>query len=475
MSADFRDYVDLTPLDISPVQVYLDSIEVARTVFPDFDLRTGTIEDAMFQAFAYMSALNIGAINRLPDAIFMGAIKMLGTEYNDGARATLDVEFTANTNSGASIPAGTLVSFSVTDTDVDVQYIFETDELLTIAANTEGDPLPTGTVSCTAQNIGTIPTVPDGTSLAILSYSPNLYSAAADGNFTQGQVADSLDQFLERGVANIATMSSALTTASQLQNYVLVSNPSLVTRCKVYDLTDPGASDNLSDASAPGKVTVFAYGPQRALTTPEKTTLLADIQDRSVAGIEFGVKDPYLLDFRITATISYLSSFDATAVETTLKQNLQQFCSPVSSDFNEDRLRYNSLLSFILSHAFVRTVDSLSISNTDTATITNAVKSGNDVTYTATNKFAVGDLVTVTGITPSGLNSTERAITARTATSFTVSNASASGTYSSGGSASTVMPYWGSTSGNDILFTKKGSLLNLSEQKITLTLNSITL
>jgi hypothetical protein len=475
MSADFREYVDLTPLDISPVQVYLDSIEVARTVFPGFDLRVGTIEDAMFQAFAYMSALNIGAINRIPDAIFLGAIKMMGTPYNDGTRATMDVTFTANSNDGATIPAGTLVAFLIIDDELEIQYVFETDELLTIASNTLGDPLPVGTVGCTAQSLGTIPTVPNSSTLSIVSYMPNVFSAVSAGNFVQGQDAESVDQFLQRGVANLATMSSALVTASQLQNYVLVENPSLVTRCAVYDLTDPNGSHDLSDPDDAGKVAVFAYGPQRLLTTQEKSNILSDIENRSVAGLEIGVLNPYILDFYIEATISYFSQYDVAEITATLKQNLQQLHSPVSSNLNEDRLRYNNVLQFILSHPFVRSVDSLTLLKSNGASITNALKTGNNVTYTANNAFVVGDLVTVTGITPSGLNSTIRAITQRTATSFTVENASASGSYSSGGSAEVILPNWGDTSGNDILFAKKGSLLSLSEQRISLTMNSVTL
>jgi hypothetical protein len=78
---------------------------------------------------------------------------------------------------------------------------------------------------------------------------------------------------------------------------------------------------------------------------------------------------------------------------------------------------------------------SVKLTSTKTATITGAVKVGNNVTYTSLNAYSVGDVVTVTGITPSGLNCTGKTITARTGTTFTVVNAAATGTYSSGGYA----------------------------------------
>ena len=71
---------------------------------------------------------------------------------------------------------------------------------------------------------------------------------------------------------------------------------------------------------------------------------------------------------------------------------------------------------------------------TQTAAITGAVKSGNNVIYTATNTFLINDVVTVTSITPAGLNCISKAITARTGSTFTVSNSAATGTYVSGGS-----------------------------------------
>ena len=61
------------------------------------------------------------------------------------------------------------------------------------------------------------------------------------------------------------------------------------------------------------------------------------------------------------------------------------------------------------------------------------------VTYTAANSFNPGDGVTVTGISPSTLNITNKQISSRTSTSFTVvlSAGTLTGSYSSGGTATT--------------------------------------
>ena len=67
MPADFSQYVDLTIFDAQPGDIYLEAIELARTTLPEFNLRVGTPEDAIFQAMAYMSSLVISSINRIPD------------------------------------------------------------------------------------------------------------------------------------------------------------------------------------------------------------------------------------------------------------------------------------------------------------------------------------------------------------------------------------------------------------------------
>ena len=473
MVADFRQYVNLRPFDIEPAQLYLESIEVARSVFPDFELRPGTIEDAMFQAFSYMSALNIGAINRLPDSLMLGVGKMIGTPYADGSRATMSVLFTANSNSGAVIPAGTLVGKTITIEDTPVQYVFETDEELIISSNTVGDPLPTGTVGCTCQTIGVIPQIDTSASLNILSFAPSLYTAASNGSFVNGVDAEPLNTFLDRTMANLATFSSALTTASQAQNYVLVEYPNLVSRCRVYDLTDPGGGLLVGEGTSSGKVAVFVYGPGRLLTSGEKTTIETDLINRTVAGLEIGVLDPTLLDFNITASILYDPAYDSTVLLDLIKNGLLQAFSPTSCQFAEERLRYNDVLQNIYLNAAVLHVTSLTVGNTETATITGATVSGPSVTYNATNSFAVDDVVTVTGITPSSLNISNKVITARTSSTFTVgSSGGASGVYSSGGTATAKYPNWGANDGTDLLYYKKGSLLNLSEGNINITLTA---
>lgn len=82
----------------------------------------------------------------------------------------------------------------------------------------------------------------------------------------------------------------------------------------------------------------------------------------------------------------------------------------------------------------------ISAINTSTASITAASVSNGVVTYTASNSFAVGQPVTITGVLPTAYN-ISGVIASRSSSQFTVANANVSGTYVSGGTATATVSY----------------------------------
>lgn len=402
MAIDFTQYVDLRIMDVEPTSIYFDSINLARLVLPDFNLRPGTPEDAMFQAFAYMSALNINAINRLPNSLMLGVSKMLGFPTNQGTRATLTAQLTAVSHDGAVVPEGTLLAFEITQNDQILEYTFSTNEILTIAPNQPGSALPTGTVGCTCLVFGNIPQIANDTNLKILTYSQSLYSAKSSSSFVNGLNSETTDEFLNRATTYIQSVTSARTTKSQLQSYLSTSYPELITRTKVYDLTDSDGTLLNGDVAAPGFVTIFAYGPNRVLTNGEKTDILADVVGKTTAGLDIGIVDPPLVTFNITATILYNSAYDSTLVSNAIKAYVAERFSPRNCQYTEERVRYNEVLSALQQNSAVVHVTALT-------------------------------LATVGGNT-----------------------------------------YWDANVGNDLMYNKKGTLLNLTTANITLTMTPYT-
>jgi len=398
MSADFSQYVDLRIMDVEPTSIYFDSINLARLVLPDFNLRPGTPEDAMFQAFAYMSALNINAINRLPNSLMLGVSKMLGFPINEGTRAVLNAQLTAISHDGAVVPEGTLLAFEIIQNDQILEYTFSTNEILTIASNAPGNPLPTGTVGCTSLVFGNIPEIPVDANLKILTYSQSLYSAKCVSGFVNGLNSETTDEFLNRATTYIQSVTSARTTKLQLQSYLLTSYPELITRAKVYDLTDSSGTLLNGESETAGYFTIFLYGPNRLLTTSEKDTILADVVERTTAGLDIGIIDSPLVTFDINATVLYDSTYDSTLVSDAIKGYVAERFSPRLCQYAEERVRYNEVLNAIQQNPAVVHVTALT-------------------------------LTTVGGAT-----------------------------------------YWDSNIGNDLIYNKKGTLLNLTTSNITLTM-----
>jgi|688.fasta_scaffold62992_2 hypothetical protein len=242
MPADFSEYVNLRIFDKEPGDIYLDSIELARLVLPEFNLRTGTPEDAIFQAAAYMSALNISAINRLPDRLMAGIMAIMGFQRQEAISAELDVTITLNTYDGGSIPIGTIFSFESLFEDELQEFAFTTTETIELEPTDLEVSVDYPSVSTTIVALigGVIPPVGDGVELNIISSGTNIQSCIANtpSNFANGINADRDEDYLSKSTTYLRSLSSALTKASQVDAYLLSSYPSLITRVKTYDLTD---------------------------------------------------------------------------------------------------------------------------------------------------------------------------------------------------------------------------------------------
>ena len=109
--SDFSNYVDLKVFDLEPGDIYQNAIELARLTLPDFSLRPGTPEDAIFQAAAYIGSLNVAAINRLPNRLMAGILAMMEVARQPAIQAEVDITITAETYDGGNVTAGTIFGY----------------------------------------------------------------------------------------------------------------------------------------------------------------------------------------------------------------------------------------------------------------------------------------------------------------------------------------------------------------------------
>lgn len=337
MPIDFSEYVYLVPFDVSPTAVYLDSIEYAKIALPEFQPRQGTPEDAILQAISYISALNISAINRLPDRLMAGLVGMMGVEINDGTQAVIDVEFTCIDYDGTIVPQGTIVRYDYEFLGEQKSIYFETIEEGTIASvvYTGTEALPTVIVEARAIDVGATLPIPVGTVLEIDTPTSSIVSATVDDFVSNGTSPETTEQFLNRAVQFLGSLSSSFGRASQIDGYVLSTFSSTVSRCKAYDLTNSASGLEWADADEPGYVTVFVYGINSALTIDQKSDILIDVQDRTVAGLELEVRDANIVNIEVDIQVAYSSSYESTVVQENVETVLTNYFSAINYRFTE--------------------------------------------------------------------------------------------------------------------------------------------
>lgn len=335
MPIDFSQYISLRPFDASPTAIYLDAIDYARIALPEFQPRQGTPEDAILQAVSYISSLNISAINRLPDRLMAGLVGMMGVSLDDGSKTVVDIQFTATTTDGATIPQGTVVRYDYEFLGERNSVYFETTEELTILAVDPEDALPSGVVEASCLVVGTTIPLANETQLEIETPTADILNCQLYGTVTEGTNPETEVEYLTRAVNFLSSLSSAFAKAEQVDSYIASNYGSTISRSKTYDLTNPNGDYLLSDPDEVGYVTLFVYGINDFATSEQKTDLLADIQGRSIAGLEIGIQDSNIIELEVSTSVTHTSDYESTVISSNIKSVLSSYFSPQNYRFSD--------------------------------------------------------------------------------------------------------------------------------------------
>lgn len=231
-SPDFSEYVDLTVNDLQPDEIYQLTRDYALLALPEFNPRTGTVEDALLQSMAYVSGLVTGAINRLPNSLIEGLLRIMGFYRRESTFASGYVIVTALDDSGLTIPAGTQFGYNEVTEDEIIFHLFETTGSASIpVGSTVSDP-----IQIAATEAGEKPVIPDGEPLIVVTPIVRLLDAEFDGSLTQGTTTETDASFFARATTYLSSLSRSLATADQVADYIL-TNYSTAYRVGVYDLT----------------------------------------------------------------------------------------------------------------------------------------------------------------------------------------------------------------------------------------------
>jgi hypothetical protein len=237
-SPNFLNYVNLTVNDKDITDIYDDAVEYAQTAMPEFAPRVGTVENALLEAVSHTTGSLIATINRLPDGLMEGLLNLMGFSRIEATAATGTVEIELSVNTGATIVAGTVFSYDVYDgSGVLTQYLYETINDITIESGST-----TGSVSVIASDPSLYPDTPTPSELTVVSSTPFILSATLTSLASVGTDTETDTEYFDRAVTFLGSLSSSITTAAQLTNYIAVNYPT-ISRFKVYDLTQAKEND----------------------------------------------------------------------------------------------------------------------------------------------------------------------------------------------------------------------------------------
>lgn len=403
MPADFSPYVDLVPYDQSPTDIYLAAIEFARLTLPQFELRQGTPDDAMIQAFSMMSALNVGAINRLPPRLMEGIIRMMGVQRDEGRRATVTALASISTYNGLTIPSNTVFIYKTQIDGVDSEFSFQTISDTTFASgDPETDPYPEATLYLESTYVGVHPPIPDGAELIMQTIIPDIVAVYANDDFNNGATAEDDYTYLSRAREYLSSISGATATASQIRSSVL-SNISTVSKLKVYDLTDGDGTLNISDPIDPGKVAIFVWGFDRQLTSSELYDVLVYVSDKSTAGLTFTVANFTPIEFGVTVNYAIDIAYNSLEMADLVKTAIVDIMSPGGFDTSIEAIKMNEIASVVRGIEGVRYVDSIQLADTNNLATQGlaSINSNGDIIFTKKGLIAnigTGDIAVNTTV-----------------------------------------------------------------------------
>lgn len=352
-SPDFSKYINLTVYDVEPYTIYDDAINYAKTALPELEPRRGTIEDALLQATAYSTSLMVGAINRLPNGLMEGILKLMGFARLEATYATGNVLFTVYDNSGMTIRSGTVIQYEVISGDKITSYAFETIANLLIPAGET-----TGEIGIKAINAGLYPLLLTGQGLTLVSPAASVLTAVLTENLIIGSNAETDAAYFNRATQHLSTLNTTLCTAGQISNYIKVNYPN-ITYFQVYDLTIAG---NMSfDWVAPGYITIAMCDVVGdPISTAISDPMFADIAARGVAGLQYNKYDMLHENLNISCGIVVSSGFSPSTVAASVKSAIEAYLSFEGFNFSQ-HVYTNQLIAIASQVAGCRYVTFLSM------------------------------------------------------------------------------------------------------------------
>lgn len=388
-SPNFSQYVDLTLYDVEPQDVYSAALTYAQTALPEFIPVIGTVEDAVLQATSYMTYILAAGINRVPNGLMEGIIKLMGFSRREATFATGSALFTLSVNTGTTIPEGTIIAYTTTIDNEVVAYSFATTTDTIVPSGSD-----TVSIAIEATEEGQYPTLLDTQQMILISSVPTILEVSLDADIVNGINSETDAQYFDRAAQFLSSINTSLATKRQLVNYIAANYPT-VNISAVYDTTNSAGNLLFATAAAPGYVTIaVAQSDGTALGSTIKNALQADVAGKAIAGLTVGVIDLSSFSCSIAVSIAVVSGYTPATVQASVADAIESYISPLGWD-QEQTINPNKIVALIAVLPGVGYVSSVTL--TIPTSPANVTLASNVITIAKKAYFPVG-IATVTVI-----------------------------------------------------------------------------
>jgi hypothetical protein len=226
------------------------------------------------------------------------------------------------------------------------------------------NPLPTVTAELISTYTGVNSVVNLGDRFQIQNVNSQVDYAIGHSDFINGQNAEDETSFLDRATTYLQSLSANTATSNQIASYIL-STFTIVSRAKVYDLTDPDLDETFGAAPVPGYTSIYVYGVEQELNQTQLYDILVEVANKSTAGLSFSVKNFTPVNVGITCEIVYDGAYTEQVIIAAVKAELADFLSITGFDSRSERVKVSEVTSKIAAVPGVFYVQSVTISDVD--------------------------------------------------------------------------------------------------------------
>lgn len=354
-SPDFRPYVDLTLYDLDPQALYLDALERVRQTLPEWEPREGQIELVLLQALAFEVAETVGSINRLPNSMIEGLLRLFGIERQSGSYPTATVLITAiDGDITRTVPFGTRMFYSADSTSL---LVFELDDDVDLdTLDLDGKATGTGNITAVSASEA-YAGLAEGTALTLLTPTAFIASIELASSIATGSVTETDTDYFNRGMLRLNRLTEALTRPEHFTNYVLENFPA-VKSAHTYDQLDENQDVTL------GHVAIFVLGPEGAeIDAGTQTVIQEDVTDMAQANLEVHVLTPTIVPVIVIATVAISAGYSSAAVQAACEAAVESFLDPNIMPFL-DRVRLFEIIAVLSNVAGVEYVSAATLDTT---------------------------------------------------------------------------------------------------------------